>query len=55
MFPGREFGLVSELHDIGGFFFFKLQDCEVPDALCKTMPPREEPGTGSVRSSLRPP
>ena len=37
------------------FFFFKLQNCEVPDAPCKTMPPRGEPGTGSVRSSLRPP
>lgn len=37
------------------FFSFELQDCEVPDAPCKTMPHRGEPGRGSVRSSLRPP
>lgn len=33
------------------FFFFKLQDCEVPDALCKTMPHRE----GKCESGWRPP
>lgn len=48
-----------EFHRFMGFMvvFFppELQDCEVPDALCKTMPHRGKAGRGSVRSSLRPP